>query len=167
MIVEYAGMVFLVTPSNCDGDCGTRDLENKQTELCRVLEKRILPNLAKETSCMLCNSKVHCVYNTQHVGTMLSQMNPSHTLQPSLRYSSVVYSHLQQNLLTNLFPPGSTIKTMYAFLFALTWATCVISEHLWYGDPNMWEKTLHFTIFSSMFLLLSRHISNSSWNNFH
>jgi hypothetical protein len=82
---------FLVTPSKCDGDGGTRALENEKNELCRVLEKRISPHLTKETYCILWNSKVHCrVYNTQHVGTMLSQMNPSHTLEPSLRYSLVV-----------------------------------------------------------------------------
>jgi hypothetical protein len=74
---------------------------------------------AQEIPSILWNHKVHChVHKGLPLVPILRQINPVHTITPSLRFVLILSTRLHLGLPSGLFPSGFPTNNPYAFLFA-------------------------------------------------
>jgi hypothetical protein len=68
---------------------------------------------------------VYLVHNSPALVSILSHMNPVHTLHPVYRtHILILFSHLRQGRPSGLFPFSSPTRSLYVFRFSPIHATC-------------------------------------------
>jgi hypothetical protein len=84
-------------------------------------------SVGQETQHLSWNPKVHYhVHRWLSLHSVLSQMNPVHTVTLYLRSSSILIPHLHKGLPSVLFPSGFLTKIVHVFLISPLCTTCSI-----------------------------------------
>jgi hypothetical protein len=79
----------------------------------------------QEIPSILRNPKVHhCIHKSPPLVTILSQIDPVHTIPSYLRSILILSTHLHLGLCSGLFPSGFPTNILYRYLVSHIRATC-------------------------------------------